>query len=132
MGTALLGRKNENVGGAMARREGDFFGKHRDVFGAGGGKSGLMDGRDTLRRRLMDVLEGLVASSLHGTTNAAQLKLEEPTWQFKAPYNDQRISAESYVAGRVNLLKARLTEHSVQFSKPQRERLKAMLDDKVM
>jgi dynamin-like GTPase MGM1, mitochondrial len=132
-GTTMLGRKKENVGEAIAKREENFFGKHRDVFGAGRGKSGLMVGTDTLRRRLMNVLEGSMASSLHGITNAVQLELEEATYQFKVQYNDRRISAESYVAECVDLLKARFKEHSAQFSKPQvRERLKAMLDDKVM
>ena len=129
-GTTLLGRKKDNIGEAVAKREENYFGKHRDLFGAGGGKS---VGTDTLRRRLMDVLESSMASSLHGITNAVQLELEETTYQFKVQYNDRRISAESYVAECVDLLKARFKEHSAQFSKPQvRERLKAMLDDKVM
>jgi hypothetical protein len=132
-GMTLLGRKKENIGEAVAKREESFFGRYRDVFGAGGGKSGLMVGTDTLRRRLMDVLESSMASSLHGITNAVQLELEEATYQFKVQYNDRRISAESYVAECVDLLKERFKEHSAQFSKPQvRERLKAMLDDKVM
>ena len=132
-GTTLLGRKKDNVGEAVAKREENYFGKHRDVFGAGGGKSGLMVGTDTLRRRLMDVLESSMASSLHSITNAVQLELEEATYQFKVQYNDRRISAETYVAECVDLLKARFKNHTAQFSKPQvRERLKAMLDDKVM
>ena len=57
-----------------------------------------MVGTSTLRRRLMEVLESSMASSLHGITNAVQLELEEASYQFKVQYNDRRISAESYVA----------------------------------
>ncbi|KAJ7227045.1 P-loop containing nucleoside triphosphate hydrolase protein [Mycena pura] len=108
----------------------DYFAAHRDVFG---NSSSLMVGIDTLRRRLMDVLESSMASSLHGITNAVQLELEEATYQFKVQYNDQRISAESYVAETMDALKLRFKEFTQQFRKPIiREKLKTMLDDKVM
>ncbi|KAF9234128.1 P-loop containing nucleoside triphosphate hydrolase protein [Melanogaster broomeanus] len=112
------------------RNEHDYFVNHRDYFGA---SSSLMVGTDTLRRRLMEVLESSMASSLHGITNAVQLELEETTYQFKVQYNDRRITAESYVAETVDALKARFKDLSIQFRKPEvRAKLKAMLDDKVM
>ncbi|KAJ3484209.1 hypothetical protein NLJ89_g12000 [Agrocybe chaxingu] len=87
------GKSNgENKALIAQRGESDYFGAHRDVFGA---QSSLMTGTDTLRRRLMEVLESSMASSLHGITNAVQLELEEATYQFKVQYNDRRISAES-------------------------------------
>jgi hypothetical protein len=42
-----------------------------------------MVGTETLRKRLMDVLETSMAGSLNGITNAVQLELEEANYQFK-------------------------------------------------
>lgn len=115
---------------AAQKAEGDFFSAHKDVYGS---SSSLMVGTDTLRRRLMEVLESSMASSLHGITNAVQLELEEATYQFKVQYNDRRITAESYVAETMDALKLRFKGATQQFRRPIiREKLKAMLDDKVM
>ncbi|TBU24027.1 P-loop containing nucleoside triphosphate hydrolase protein [Dichomitus squalens] len=120
----------DSLGTLAKRSEDDYFGSHRDYFGS---TSKLMVGTGTLRRRLMEVLESSMASSLHGITNAVQLELEEAQYQFKVQYNDRRISAESYVAETMDLLKARFKEYTAQFRKPQvREKLKAMLEDRVM
>lgn len=123
-------KAHESTAVVAQRAESDFFGGHREIFGA---SSSLMVGTDTLRRRLMDVLESSMSSSLHGITNAVQLELEEAQYQFKVQYNDRRITAESYVAETVDVLKARFKEFTTQFRKPQiRAKLRAMLDDKVM
>lgn len=121
------------------RAETDFFKTHKEFFGdpsslsSSSSGSGLMVGTDMLRRRLMDVLESSMASSLHGITNAVQLELTETRYQFKVQYNDRRISAESYVAETMDALKAQFREFTVQFRKPQiRAKLKEMLDEKVM
>ncbi|KDQ57036.1 hypothetical protein JAAARDRAFT_58518 [Jaapia argillacea MUCL 33604] len=122
--------KRESSMEAAERGDHDYFGANRDYFGK---SSTLMVGTDTLRRRLMEVLESSMASSLHGITNAVQLELEEATYQFKVQYNDRRISAESYVAETVDALKARFKGFTTQFRKPQiRAKLKEMLDEKVM
>ncbi|KAF9059786.1 P-loop containing nucleoside triphosphate hydrolase protein [Rhodocollybia butyracea] len=121
--------KSESTGDVVKRRENDFFGAHKNIYGVGS----LMVGTDTLRKRLMEVLESSMASSLHGITNAVQLELEEATYQFKVQYNDRRITAESYVAETMDALKARFQTAKTEFRKPViREKLKAMLDDKVM
>lgn len=110
--------------------ENDYFSQHRNVFGS---SSQLMVGTDTLRRRLMEVLESSMASSLHSITNAVQLELEEATYQFKVQYNDRRITAESYVAETMDMLKHQIKEFTQQFRRPTiRAKLKEMLDDKVM
>lgn len=122
--------RNESTGEMVKRGEDDFFGSNKEYFGK---SSALMFGTGTLRRRLMEVLESSMASSLHGITNAVQLELEEATYQFKVLYNDRRITAESYVAETVDTLKARFREYTSQFSRPQlRAKLKEMLNDKVM
>lgn len=124
------GKTPLSTGTLVKRNQEDYFSNHREYFGV---SSSLMVGTDTLRRRLMEVLESSMASSLHGITNAVQLELEEATYQFKVQYNDRRITAESYVAETVDALKARFKDLSSQFRKPQvRAKLKLMLDDKVM
>lgn len=92
---SLVGGKSEhpNVTGAVLRREEEFFGGEnakyfgRHVKGRSGGDEGIMTGTDTLRRRLMDVLETSMAGSLHGITNAVQLELEEASYQFKVRFH---------------------------------------------
>lgn len=122
--------KKDSTALTVQRGENDYFGAHKEIFGT---TSSLMVGTDTLRRRLMEVLESSMASSLHGITNAVQLELEEATYQFKVQYNDRRITAESYVAETMDMLKSRFKEFTIQFRRPViREKLKAMLDDKVM
>ncbi|KAG2147688.1 P-loop containing nucleoside triphosphate hydrolase protein [Suillus clintonianus] len=121
---------SQSASAVAKRSENDYFGNNRDYYGA---SSSLMVGTDTLRRRLMEVLESSMASSLHGITNAVQLELEEATYQFKVQYNDRRITAESYVAETVDTLKSRFKDFTTQFRRPQvREKLKMMLDEKVM
>jgi len=130
----------ENATAVARRAETDYFTDHKDVFGdlspsssSSSSGSGLMVGTDMLRRRLIDVLESSMASSLHGITNAVQLELEETQYQFKVQYNDRRTSAETYVAETMDALKARFKEFTTQFRKPQiRAKLKEMLDEKVM
>ena len=128
----LRGKKTNRDNMALVEQQGenDYFSARREFFGT---QSSLMVGTDTLRRRLMEVLESSMASSLHGITNAVQLELEETTYQFKVQYNDRRITAESYVAETMDALKARFKEYTRQFSRPIiRAKLKSMLEDKVM
>ncbi|WVQ62293.1 uncharacterized protein L199_000432 [Kwoniella botswanensis] len=124
-------RESPNVTGAVLRREEEFFGGENSKYF--GRDKKVMVGTDTLRRRLMDVLETSMSSSLHGITNAVQLELEEASYQFKVQYNDRRITSESYMAETIDALKARFKEYTAQFTKPAvRSKLKEMLDDKVM
>ncbi|KAF6754375.1 P-loop containing nucleoside triphosphate hydrolase protein [Ephemerocybe angulata] len=103
-------KRGESTALVARRGERDYFGQHQEVFSA---SPSMMVGTDTLRRRLMEVLESSMASSLHGITNAVQLELEE------ADYNDRRISPESM--------------RPEQFKRPIiRAKLKGMLEDKVM
>lgn len=122
-------RAGDNLTDVARRSENAYFNKNAEHFAQGS----LMVGTDTLRKRLMDVLESSMASSLHGITNAVQLELEEASYQFKVQYNDRKISAESYVAETMDALKARFKGSQPQFAKPAlRARLKGMLDDRVM
>ena len=124
-------KSNSDATGLTAQRgENSYFESHKEVFGS---HSSLMVGTDTLRGRLMEVLESSMASSLHGITNAVQLELEEANYQFKVQYNDRRITAESYVAETMDTLKLRFKQSTQQFRRSIiRAKLKAMLDDKIM
>ena len=115
----------------VAQRHGDkYFRDNRDHFYS---SSSLMVGTETLKKRLEEVLESSMASSLHGITNSVQLQLEEAQYQFKVQYNDRRISPESYVAETIDTLKARFRDFMAQFRKPAvRAKLKTMLDERVM
>jgi hypothetical protein len=116
--------------GITARPGDEYFRDNHEHFYS---SSSLMVGTDTLKKRLMNVLESSMASSLHGITNSVQLELEEAQYQFKVQYNDRRISPESYVAETIDALKGRFRDFMAQFRKPAvRARLKTMLDERVM
>ncbi|CAD6885800.1 unnamed protein product [Tilletia controversa] len=126
-----------NITAAILRQEKDYFDANRDSFRAPsrGRNAGVepMLGTDTLRRRLMTVLEESMGSSLHGIANAVQVELEEASYQFKVQYNDRAISAESYLAETMDGLKLRFKEFADTFGKPQvRALLKDALDQRVM
>jgi hypothetical protein len=83
----IRGGEANNVTNAVIRREEEFFGgENARLFSNKGravGEKRLLVGTDTLRRRLMDVLETSMSGSLNGITNAVQLELEEASYQFK-------------------------------------------------
>ncbi|TFL03991.1 P-loop containing nucleoside triphosphate hydrolase protein [Pterulicium gracile] len=123
-------KQRDSTALTVQKGEHEYFSTNKEHFGP---SSHLMVGTDTLRKRLMEVLESSMASSLHGITNAVQLELEEATYQFKVQYNDRRVTPESYVAETMDALKHRFKEQLPQFRRPIiREKLKLMLDDKVM
>jgi hypothetical protein len=65
----------------MRKEEGFFGGENAKVFKRPG--ENLLVGTDTLRKKLMGVLETSMAGSLYGITNAVQLELEAASYQFK-------------------------------------------------
>lgn len=126
-----------NVSSAVLKHEDDYFSAHREHFRAParGRNAGVepMTGTDTLRRRLMSVLEESMGSSLSTIANAVQMELEEASYQFKVQYNDRTITAESYVAETMDALKLRFKDFAAHFGKPEvRALLKQALDDKIM
>lgn len=126
-----------NISSAVLRQEDDYFSAHREHFKAPGrGRNAGVEpmvGTDTLRRRLMSVLEESMGSSLHTISSAVRMELEEASYQFKVQYNDRSITAESYVAETMDALKLQFKEFASSFGKPEvRALLKQALDDKVM
>ncbi|KAI8818975.1 P-loop containing nucleoside triphosphate hydrolase protein [Fimicolochytrium jonesii] len=113
---------------ALIRSEDSFFGSNPAYR-----SNKVMVGTGTLRRRLMQVLEDHMAKSLTTISDAVQHELDEARYQFKVHYNDRRISAESYVAESIDLLKQKFKEFAGQFGKPQvREEVRMMLEQKVL
>lgn len=115
--------------GAIKAQEHAYFGSNLEHFS----HEGILVGTDTLKKRLMRVLEESMSASLHTISNAVALELEESSYQFKVQYNDRNISAESYVAETMDHLKSRINELSKGFSKIEVRRiLKSALDEQVL
>ncbi|KAF9437052.1 dynamin-like GTPase mgm1 [Entomortierella beljakovae] len=94
---------------------------------------GVSVGTGTLRRRLMDVLEENMGSNLGSIVKAVQRELDETRYQFKVEYNDQKMSAESYVAESVDKLKHRFKDFARAFGKPQvRLEIRHMLEQRML
>ncbi|PYI35811.1 hypothetical protein BP00DRAFT_421907 [Aspergillus indologenus CBS 114.80] len=128
--TALFSRGSGNITGAILKNEHAFFSQHQSEFGP---QSDVSVGVNTLRNKLMHVLEQTMASSLAGTRDAISQELEEATYEFKVQYNDRPLSAESYLAESLDSFKHSFKGFAESFGRPQvREMLKRELDQRVM
>lgn len=112
----------------VQRQENAFFGSNAEHFN----RPGMQVGTNTLKKRLMEVLEESMGGSLHSISNAVAMELEEASYQFKVQYNDRSISAESYFAETMDSLKAKFGSLSKVFGKPEaRKMLRAAIEEKV-
>ncbi|GES59113.1 mitochondrial dynamin GTPase [Aspergillus terreus] len=128
--TALFSRGSGNITSAILKNENAYFSAHPSEFGP---QSGVSVGVNTLRDKLMHVLEQTMASSLAGTRDAISQELEEATYEFKVQYNDRPLSAESYLAESLDSFKHSFKAFAESFGRPQvREMLKHELDQRVM
>ena len=128
--TGIFSRGGGNITSAITKNENAYFSSHPLEFGA---ESQLAVGTSTLRKKLMQVLEQTMASSLAGTRDAIVQELEEATYEFKVQYNDRPLSAESYLAESLDSFKHSFKEFSEHFGRSQvREMLKETLDQRVM
>eukprot|EP00842_Homolaphlyctis_polyrhiza_P005577 jgi/Hompol1/601/HPOL_002544-RA len=111
---------------ALIRSEDSFFRSHPEY-------NNSTVGTTKLRTRLMKVLEEHMGRSLHSIVDAVQMELDNARYEFKVHYNDRRISAESYVAESMDILKQRFKVFTQDFGKPQvRDHILAMLDQKLL
>ncbi|RDA92282.1 hypothetical protein CP533_5488 [Ophiocordyceps camponoti-saundersi (nom. inval.)] len=114
----------------ITKNENNFFSAHPLQFGP---ESGVSVGTTTLRKKLMQVLEQTMSSSLQSTSDAIKQELEEATYEFKVQYNDRPLSAESYLAESLDSFKHAFKQFTEQFGRPEmRELLKSELDQKVL
>lgn len=114
----------------IAKHENSFFSAHPLEYGPG---AGVSVGLTTLCRKLMQVLEQTMSSSLQGTSDAIARELEEATYEFKVQYNDRPLSAESYLAESLDAFKHSFKQFADEFGRPEMwELLKRELDQKVL
>lgn len=128
--TALFSRGSGNITSAILRNEKSYFSAHPTEFGP---QAEVSVGVGTLRKKLMNVLEQTMASSLAGTRDAISQELEEALYEFKVQYNDRPLSADSYLAESLDAFKHSFKAFAESFGRPQvREMLKKELDQRVM
>lgn len=103
---------------AQQNFERNYLKEHKDVF------LGTTTGTRNLKMKLMKVLEKSMAASLKPTQISIQQDLEETSYQFKVEFNDRPLTAQTYLANNVDLLKLSTKDLSHKFS---RNELKALL-----
>ncbi|OMJ17592.1 Protein msp1, mitochondrial [Smittium culicis] len=74
---------------------------------------------DVLRKKLVRVLDRSMSNSLSSLIDQVQSDLEETKYQIKVQYNDERITAESYLADSIDILKQRVKLFKESFGKSQ-------------
>ncbi|PLW06247.1 hypothetical protein PCANC_25964 [Puccinia coronata f. sp. avenae] len=132
--SGLLKRSSSSSSGNAAQRaqaesEFEYFKAHADQYD----QPNLLLGTDTLKTRLIKVLEESMSSSLHDISNRVSLELEEAAYQYKVQYNDRQISPDTYVAESMDMIKRRMNEFSRMLVKPQvRGLLKQELEQRVL
>ncbi|MBW0471400.1 hypothetical protein O181_011115 [Austropuccinia psidii MF-1] len=113
----------------LARSEQEFFRSHQEHYD----QPNLLLGTETLKQRLIKVLEESMSSALHDISNRVSLELEEASYQYKVQYNDRNISAETYASETMDLVKRRLNEFSTMLNKHEvRGVLRHELEQKVL
>ncbi|KAF9980739.1 dynamin-like GTPase mgm1 [Modicella reniformis] len=125
---APSGASKDNITQVVIKSEDAFFRSSYQYS-----QRGIAVGTATLRRKLMDVLEENMGSNLGSIIKAVQRELDETRYQFKVEYNDQKMSAESYVAESVDKLKHRFKDFTKAFGKPQvRLEIRHMLEQRML
>lgn len=121
-----LFRRNSNIGALVTQNEQTYFSQFPEFDEADVGTT-------TLRRKLMNVLEKTMASSLQPTSEAIRQELEEAAYQFKVEYNDRILTPETYLAGSVDAFKLAFKDLTTQFGRNEvRGLLKSELDQRVL
>ena len=128
--TGLFSKGNGKISDAISKNERAYFSSHPTEFGS---QSPVEVGVQTLRMKLMRVLEQTMASSLQSTSDAVRQELEEAVYEFKVQYNDRPLSAESYLAENLDAFKHAFKGFTERFGRPQvRELLKQEIDQRVL
>jgi GTP-binding protein EngB required for normal cell division len=128
-GSKLFSRGNGNITNAIVKNERAYFGAHPEFSE----ESELAVGTQNLKKKLMQVLEQTMASSLKTTSEAIQRELEDARYEYKVQYNERPISAESYLAESLDAFKHSFRGFTEQFGRQQvRELLKHELDQQVL
>ncbi|KAI8872568.1 hypothetical protein GQ42DRAFT_119201 [Ramicandelaber brevisporus] len=130
LGYIGVARKVAPVGGSSpdAAAEAAFFSAHKEYQ-----RSDINVGFGTLRNKLVSVLEENMGRNLDNITDAVQMELEEARYQSKVLYNDQLVTAESYAADAIDLLKRQFRDFASSFGKEQvRQALDATFEQRIL
>ncbi|PWA00621.1 hypothetical protein BB558_003325 [Smittium angustum] len=86
-----------------------------------------------LRKKLVNVLEESMSRSLSGLVDAVQADLEETKYEIKVQYNDERITAESYMTECIDIIKQRVKQFKQNFGKTQvRSEIQKYMDSRII
>lgn len=84
---------------------------HKDAF------VGTTTSTRNLKKKLVKVLELLMAASLRPTYQALQQELEETLYQFKVEFNDRPLTPQMYLALNLDMLKLATKQLSQYFTR---------------
>ncbi|KAJ1674065.1 mitochondrial dynamin GTPase Msp1, partial [Spiromyces aspiralis] len=120
--------KGSAASGTVTVTESQYFGRHSEFR-----QPDVSVGVDTLRRRLVAILEESMSRNLGRLVEAVQNELEETRYQVKVQYNDQRVTAESYVADTLDAIKQKFKQFTHDFGKPQvRAKVRSLLESRML
>ncbi|KAI9297897.1 hypothetical protein K502DRAFT_287278 [Neoconidiobolus thromboides FSU 785] len=93
----------------------------------------LRVGVPTLRTTLINVLEEKMSKNIERLYEQVLVELEEVRYQYKVEYNDRLITAESYVADSLDILKHRFKNFANSFGKQQiKDQIQSVMEQKVL
>ena len=106
----VVNKTQNGISSSLLKRnpEEAFFRSHAEY-------NGLKVGTVTLRLVLVEVLQQRMSQSVESVTKAVATELENARYEFKVQYNDLAITAESYVAESMDVLKQKFKEFAQKF-----------------
>jgi GTP-binding protein EngB required for normal cell division len=125
----FFNRGSGNISNAIVKHEKSFFSSHPEFSS----DIPISIGTPILKKKLMQVLEQTMASSLRTTSEAIRQELVEATYEFKVQYNDRPLSAKTYLAESLDSFKHSFRGLADSFGRDQvRELVKHQLNQQVL
>lgn len=86
-----------------------------------------------IRHQMLGVIEQSMGRSIYSIADSIKSELEETSYLFKVIYNDQKITAPSYITDSMDELKLRFKDFASSLSKPQlRYEVRRLLEQNVL
>ncbi|OLY85752.1 Protein msp1, mitochondrial [Smittium mucronatum] len=118
----------DNKTGTMVLSESQYFNRNTEFR-----NPRVQVGVDLLRKKLVRVLDQSMSNSLSSLVDQVQIDLEETKYQIKVQYNDERVTAESYLADSIDVLKQRIKLFKESFGKSQvRDEIQKYMQKKIV
>ncbi|EPX71054.1 GTPase Msp1 [Schizosaccharomyces octosporus yFS286] len=122
--------RNQNLTDIVSSRERSYFSAHPEFREL---PVLPMLGIQNLRKNLIHVLEYTMSKNLQYTADSIRSELDDCSYQYKVQYNDRLLTAESYIAENLDVLKAAFKELSQKLDKNEvRALLKETLNEKIL